>query len=151
MQTTLKDVARPFNEEPDRDGWQLPESTLLSQIPVFSENDKNIYTFNSDQQIVGLIDKADLSSLLLNELKRLHSFQETILRAMNDAVTIVNESSEVLAINHRSEELYQLNHDEVKGRPLSQFFDEEALVLWSVMKDKQPVMNNTINQNKGYM
>ncbi|MBM7838907.1 transcriptional regulator with PAS, ATPase and Fis domain [Alkalihalobacillus xiaoxiensis] len=147
MQTTLKDVARPFNEEPDRDGWQLPESTLLSQIPVFSENDKNIYTFNSDQQIVGLIDKADLSSLLLNELKRLHSFQETILRAMNDAVTIVNESSEVLAINHRSEELYQLNHDEVKGRPLSQFFDEEALVLWSVMKDKQPVMNQ-YNQPK---
>ncbi len=41
---------------------------------------------------------------------------------MNDAVTIVNHESEILAINHRSEELYHLNNENVKKKPLQQFF-----------------------------
>lgn len=147
MQTALKDVAGPINGEPTSGGWRLLESTLLIQLPLFSEKPENIYTLNDVHQVVGVINKDDLPSLLLNELKRLHSFQETLLRAMNDAVTMVDESSEVLAINYRSEELYHLKQEEVQGRPLSQFFDEEALVLWSVMKDKQPVMNQ-YNQPK---
>ncbi|MFS0785789.1 sigma 54-interacting transcriptional regulator [Shouchella sp. 1P09AA] len=147
MQTSLKDVAVPYKGKVEEASFQLPESTLLKDIPSFSDQAKTIYTVNEANEVVGMICQNILPSILLNELKRYHSFHETLLTAMNDAVTIVNDESEILAINHRSEELYQIKNENVKKKPLQQYFEEDALVLWSVLRDKQPVMNQ-YNQPK---
>lgn len=147
MQKILKDVAKPFGHEPKNDALKLPETLPFIHLPSFHKDQGDIYTTNERNEVVGRIYKDELLGLVLDELKRLHSFQETLMRAMDDAVTIVDEASAVLAVNHRSEELYGLNNVEIKGKPLHHFFDEEALVLWSVMKDKQPVINQ-YNQPK---
>ncbi|AIC93561.1 sigma-54 interaction domain-containing protein [Shouchella lehensis] len=147
MQTSLKDVAEPYTGKVEEGSWTLPESTLLMNLPAFSDQIATIYTVNESNDVVGRVKKELIPSLLLYELKRYHSFHETLVTAMNDAVTIVNHESEILAINHRSEELYHLNNENVKKKPLQQFFEEDALVLWSVLRDKQPVMNQ-YNQPK---
>lgn len=127
MQTSLKDVAEPYTGKTEEDSWTLPESTLLMNLPAFSDQITTIYTVNELNDVVGRVKKELIPSLLLYELKRYHSFHETLVTAMNDAVTIVNHESEILAINHRSEELYHLNNENVKKKPLQQFFLKKML------------------------
>ncbi|MFP7334450.1 sigma 54-interacting transcriptional regulator [Shouchella clausii] len=146
LRRSLKDVAVPIADQPKNSEWQLPEDTLIAQLPPLLEL-KDIYTVDHTNNVVGIVKKQVLANVLLEELKRTNAFLQTMMEAMDDAVTMVDEEQRIIQINAKSEQLYALASHAIAGKPLRHYFDEEALVLWSVMKDKQPVVHQ-YNQPK---
>ncbi|WP_059104442.1 sigma-54 interaction domain-containing protein [Shouchella shacheensis] len=142
MQKCLVEFGEPYSGDlPEGEPLVIDERTPLAELTTL-EKPEDLYLVNTDGEVTRKIEASRLFSLLQEELKSCDAFLETIMGTLEDAVTVVDERSRVRSINAKSEKLYGLTRGQIQGQPIDDFFEEEALVLWSVMQDKRPVLHH---------
>ncbi|SHH16522.1 sigma-54 interaction domain-containing protein [Virgibacillus chiguensis] len=65
----------------------------------------------------------------------------TILATEDDAIVVIAPDCKVLFWNDAAVQTYTIHQDEIIGKPITDFFKDEDLLLLYVLKTKQPVKN----------
>lgn len=71
--------------------------------------------------------------------KDLRAFFQALLDVVPDAVTAVDSLGNVIHWNTAASELYGISAQEIVGRPLRDFFNEDNLIVLNVLKSGQPI------------
>lgn len=68
-------------------------------------------------------------------------FLETVLSTDNDCVSIINRDKEVLFWNDIAEQAYNIERDQILGHKITDFFEEDDLMILKVLETGKPVRN----------
>ncbi|WZY00610.1 sigma 54-interacting transcriptional regulator [Bacillus sp. FSL W7-1360] len=147
MKVRLKEIAVPYTGDVPPGAVRRSGNTFLVELGCEPSFPTHIYVENELGEVTGHVSPENLIQALSTMLGQYETFYETLLATMDDAVTVVDEHGHVLALNEKMASLYQLQRAEVEGKPLDHFFDQEALMLQTVMRDKKPV-RHAYNQPK---
>lgn len=66
---------------------------------------------------------------------------ESILRAEDDAITVIDCNKKVLFWNDAAVSTYQISQDEIIGKTITDYFKEENLMVLKVLRTKKEVKN----------
>lgn len=97
--------------------------------------------------VIGWVPYTRIADVLLKQWKILSSFYETLLKAVDDAITVVDKNGTIISWNPKAEELYQCRQQESVGKHITSLFKEESVVLMSALKDGKSVVRQ-YNQPK---
>ncbi|WP_068674812.1 sigma-54-dependent Fis family transcriptional regulator [Oceanobacillus sp. Castelsardo] len=70
-----------------------------------------------------------------------HFYLEAILSAEDDAITVINQHKEVLLWNDAAVQTYNIQKSEILNKKITNFFQNEDLMVLKVLKSKIPVKN----------
>lgn len=68
-------------------------------------------------------------------------YLDAVLSSEDDAITIVNSKKEVLFWNDAAVKTYNITYEEIKQKPITDFFYNDDLMVLKVLKTKKPVHN----------
>ncbi|MEC1522742.1 sigma 54-interacting transcriptional regulator [Neobacillus niacini] len=88
-----------------------------------------------------------LIEVIFQEWKSLENVYQTLLRAVDDAITIVDNNGKVVAWNPKAEELYETSAEKIIGSQITDFFKEESVVLMATLQEGKEVLRQ-YNQPK---
>lgn len=88
---------------------------------------------------VGVVTPAILAQYLWDLLQHLDSRLATVLDTVQEAVTVIDDSHQVVGWNRRAEEMYAIGAQEILGRPIHEYF--QHLVVTRVLREGEPVRN----------
>ncbi|WEG12955.1 sigma 54-interacting transcriptional regulator [Pullulanibacillus sp. KACC 23026] len=144
---TLNAIALPWDETPSRKHLvTLSQETLLSALDP-SMLCQDIALINSKGDYVGWIPHSLLTHTLYNLWQTTSHFYEALLQAVEDAVTVVDQNGIVLSWNKSAEKLYQCDQEEIIGKPITDFFKEESLMLMNTLKNGT-IIEHQYNQSR---
>ncbi|MFC2949795.1 sigma-54 interaction domain-containing protein [Virgibacillus sediminis] len=70
------------------------------------------------------------------------AYLEAVLAAEDDAITIVGTDKKVLFWNEAAVRTYNINSEDIIGRPIHEFFDKDDLMIFKVLETREPVQSN---------
>lgn len=89
---------------------------------------------------VFFVSKSKLIETMFQQWKSLSTAFDTLLKAVDDAITIVNRNGQVVAWNPKAEELYDTSRDAIIGSPITDFFQKESVVLMNTITEGTTVI-----------
>ncbi|OYD09583.1 sigma-54 interaction domain-containing protein [Paludifilum halophilum] len=137
---SLLSLSSPWNESLDSSKMKtLSKECILSDLDQV-EDGKDIVLQDEDGTLVGWIPFAKIAQAAFQQWKICSSYYETLLRAVDDAITAVDRNGNIISWNHKSEEIFQCSHDEMLGKPITDFFEEDSIEVMSVLRDGKGVI-----------
>ncbi|MBA4535951.1 sigma 54-interacting transcriptional regulator [Bacillus aquiflavi] len=137
---TLYSLSLPLAEQENLEKMnQYHKNSFLSDVNDMTDQ-KDILLIDDDGKPVRWIPFASLLKAIVDQWKNLSILNDTVLRAVDDAITIVDNEGKVIAWNPKAEELYETTTEEMLGKPITDFFKEESVVLMSTLKEKSGVV-----------
>ncbi len=135
----LVSFALPWEEtlEPSQMVW-IPHDTRLSEIPSFQEP-KDFVLVDQHGKVIGWLPFSLLMDTIIKQWKTTEAYYETLLQAVNDAITVVDREGQIISWNPKSEEMYNQSSKEMLGKPVMEYFREEAVVLMTTLKEGKGV------------
>jgi len=144
----LKDIAEP-----------LQLHTLTNSMKVYSEDlsldgledfdfGSDIALKNQDGKILSWVPHQVLVNELFRAFQKSQAFYHTLLSLLsstNDAVTGINSKGEIIVWNSASESYYGFSTEEVLNRPITNFFQEEAIMVTQAIR-REEIIENKYNQ-----
>ncbi|WP_084362014.1 sigma-54 interaction domain-containing protein [Robertmurraya korlensis] len=88
---------------------------------------------------VCIVPKNKLFEVIFQEWKSLSNVYNTLLKAVDDAITIVDHSGQVVAWNPKAEELYETSAEAIIGSPITNFFQKDSVVLMKTLTEGSTV------------
>lgn len=135
----LFSLSLPLNNKLDLDQMVIyPQETLLTDLDWPLEQ-KDLALKNSMGDYVGWVPFAALTECFFKLWRMTSTFNHAILRTMDDAVTVVDQNGKVLLWNECAEELYNCSKQEIIGKPITDFFKEESLMLMLTINQKKEI------------
>lgn len=117
----------------------FPEDLFLSEIDHL-DHEQDIALTNRDGQFVGWIPYIKVIQTLFSHWKATLSYYHTLLSAVDDAITVVDQHGNIMAWNPKAEEMYQCSSQATKGKPVTDFFKEDSVMLMSALKEGKGVI-----------
>ncbi|MGJ9458664.1 sigma-54 interaction domain-containing protein [Oceanobacillus sp. CF4.6] len=68
-------------------------------------------------------------------------YLEAVLAAEDDAITIVSSNMEVIFWNEAAVQTYNIDRVDIINKPINEFFHNDDLMVFKVLKTKEPVKN----------
>ncbi|WP_339061042.1 sigma 54-interacting transcriptional regulator [Tepidibacillus marianensis] len=135
----LKDLALPWKREAQpRKVVEYPYYSTLNEVKEL-ERGKDILLKDSEGNNVSYVPYHRLVEAVFQSWKETSAYYSALLCSINDAVTGVNENGVIVAWNHASEQFYGHSWDDVMGKPITQFFQEEAIMLKRIIKEGETI------------
>jgi len=136
----LKSLSIPIDGAIDIRRLKLvPIDFYLSDLNNLSEG-QDIGLVDEHGNVTSWVPYIKIVDVLFNQWKILSSFYETLLKAVDDAITVVDGKGTIISWNPKAEELYQSSRHESVGKHITSLFKEESLVLMSALKDGKSVV-----------
>ncbi|WP_066074163.1 sigma-54 interaction domain-containing protein [Neobacillus soli] len=136
---TLLSISLPLDEEiPTEKMKRYPEDTLLSEVGELVP-DQDIVLVDEAQRLVRRVPFTSLITAIFQEWQKMSAVYQTLLRAVDDAITIVDRDGKVVAWNPKAEDLYETSAEEMIGSQITHRFKEDSVVLMSTMKEGKGV------------
>lgn len=137
---SLKALSYPWNSSK-----RLEEMIVVSEHTFLTDLDelhhgKDYALVDEHGSIVGWVPFTKMTDVLFSHWKILSSFYEALLRAVDDAITVVDAKGTIISWNPKAEELYQSSRKEAIGKQITSLFHEESVVLMSTLKEGKSVM-----------
>ncbi|WP_332692199.1 sigma-54 interaction domain-containing protein [Halalkalibacter lacteus] len=140
-QMTLETLALPWKSDLDKSKMDVySHTTLLCDIDIIEEG-RDIALKAENDEVCGWIPNSTLMREVFKQWKLTKAYYDALLNSVEDAVTTVDSNGNILFLNHNTEEMYGLLLNEVYGQSITKFFEKEAVVLMSTIKEKQGVTN----------
>ncbi|GGE06705.1 sigma-54-dependent Fis family transcriptional regulator [Marinithermofilum abyssi] len=140
QQIPLHTLSLPWNASLDSDKMKtLPKDQLLSDLDPL-EVGKDIALQDTDGTYVGWIPFSNIVQTVFKQWKICLAYYETLLQAVDDAITAVDGEGNIVSWNPKSEEIFQCSHDEIVGKPITDFFEEDSIEVMSTLKDGKGVI-----------
>ncbi|RBW69069.1 sigma-54 interaction domain-containing protein [Bacillus taeanensis] len=137
---SLQSIALPWKPQLDETKMVCcPCSRTLSEIKELPLH-VDIALKDKSGNFVGWVPYETLIKAVFKEWKLLHAYYEALLSIADDAVTVVDAYGKIVSWNHQSEEMYGRKFQEVAGRSVTEFFQEDAVVLMSTLKEGKSVL-----------
>jgi PAS domain S-box-containing protein len=135
----LYSLSLPLNTQMDLDQLSIyPQDTLLSDLNWPLEQ-KDLALINSNGDYVGWIPLTVLTEYFYKLWQITSTFNDALLRTIDDAVTVVDQNGKVLLWNPSAEKLYDCPKEDIIGKPITNFFKEESLMLMSTIEQKKGI------------
>ncbi|WP_307794954.1 sigma 54-interacting transcriptional regulator [Alkalihalobacillus sp. BA299] len=116
--------------------YKLPLSEINNigdEVDIVLEDDKG--------KIIGWVPYKKVKNEVFNQWSKTRACFDELLNSINDAVTIVDQAGDIIFWNHKSEEMYGLSSQDVYGQSITNFFEKEAVVLMTTIKEGKGVVN----------
>ncbi len=135
----LKDIAQPWKEDLNVAEMKIcNENTLIEELKDVKDG-QNIALQDQYHRFVGWVEYKDLMVAIFHSYKKVLAYQKALLSSIHDAVTGVNQEGKVIIWNKASEQFYGYTETEVFQQPITNFFQEEAVILKQVLKKGEPI------------
>ncbi|XZF76971.1 sigma-54 interaction domain-containing protein [Bacillus sp. AL-1R] len=95
----------------------------------------------------GVIPFNILMDAIFQEWKSYAKIFPTLLHAVDDAITIVDRNGKVISWNPKAEELYNTSSENIIGSQITDYFQQESVILMSTLSDGKGVIRK-YNQPK---
>ncbi|MDD4776200.1 MAG: sigma 54-interacting transcriptional regulator, partial [Syntrophomonas sp.] len=118
---------------------------IVNQLPIIA-NEVWIGT------VITLLDLSDYEEISreLELVKKLQRTLNGIIKAVSDGVIVVNRAGEIRYINQKASELFDMEADELKGKPASLIFNKQEFE--QIMETGLPeVKEHDFNKTKGIL
>lgn len=112
----------------------FPKDGCLSDLEDL-EKGKDLALQDEEGFFVGWIPFAKVAHAVLKQWKVGRSYYEALLQTVDDAITAVDEAGNIVSWNHKSEEIFECSHEEILGKPITDFFEQDAIEVMSVLTD----------------
>lgn len=133
QQISLLSLASPWEKALDPAGMQkVPMDASLSDLDE-SALDKDLALQDQEGEFVGWIPARKITKVLWQQWNICRAYYETLLEAVDDAITAVDGKGNIVSWNHRSEAIFDYSRDQILGRPITEFFEQDALEVMSVL------------------
>jgi sigma-54 dependent transcriptional regulator, acetoin dehydrogenase operon transcriptional activator AcoR len=90
-------------------------------------------------QMTGYIPAEVLIKALFQSLRESHAFYDCMLNIVDDSITVVNESGEVIGWNRQAVKMYDIAPGHIIGGHITQHFKQEAVMLLRSIEDGSSV------------
>ncbi|MBM7644626.1 PAS domain S-box-containing protein [Scopulibacillus daqui] len=138
--TPLISISLPWEDTLDiKEMHILPKETPLSEIGPLPDQ-KDIALKDHNGMTVGWLPFSKLAQTIFHQWKILLSYYQTLLQAVDDAVAVVDKHGKIVSWNPKAEELYQCSGEDILGKPITDFFKKESVVLMSTLQDGKGVV-----------
>ncbi|WP_338035461.1 sigma-54 interaction domain-containing protein [Halalkalibacter alkaliphilus] len=138
---TLEAIALQWNCDLEYEKMDVySHTTLLSEIDM-SDEGRDIALKGADGDYCGWIPYSVIMKEVWKQWKLTKAFYETFLNSVESAVTTVDSNGNIIYLNPTSEAMYGIFLNEVCGQSITNYFEKEAIVLMSTMKERQGVMS----------
>ncbi|QKG85013.1 PAS domain S-box protein [Kroppenstedtia pulmonis] len=117
----------------------LPGESLLSDLDDLEEG-KDLLLQDEEGKELGWIPFSKIAQVLLQQWKICMAYYETLLQAVDDAITAVDREGNIVSWNPKSEKIFQCSHDEILGKPITDFFEKYSLEIMSTLEEGTGVM-----------
>ncbi|MFD1408093.1 sigma-54 interaction domain-containing protein [Kroppenstedtia eburnea] len=135
QQISLLSLASPWKKTLDpADMERVPKDATLSDLDE-SALGKDLALQDREGGVVGWIPARKVTQVLWRQWKICHAYYETLLETVDDAITAVDENGKIVSWNHRSEAIFEYPRDEIMGKPITDFFEQDALEVMSVLTE----------------
>lgn len=131
----LMSLALPYAGTPKASEMQIVAADRsLDHLDQLSGK-KDLLLVDKTNRIMGWVPLERCISMLLKQLKVRTAQYETLLEAVDEAVTVVDRKGDLVAWNKSADRLYHYEQRKASRKPITQYFNREALVLLSVLKN----------------
>jgi sigma-54 dependent transcriptional regulator, acetoin dehydrogenase operon transcriptional activator AcoR len=135
----LISLSLPWDETLDYRTMRIvPADTLLLELEL--EEIKNIALQDDKETFLGWIPLPKLIHTIMNQWKSTLAYYNTLLQSVDDAITAVDWEGNINSWNPKSEEMYACAKEEAIGKPVTDLFKEESVILMSTMKEGKGVI-----------
>ncbi|WCK52751.1 sigma 54-interacting transcriptional regulator [Aneurinibacillus sp. Ricciae_BoGa-3] len=86
-------------------------------------------------QVTGYVTREVVMRALFQSLRESHAFYECLLDTVDDSITIVNESGEVIGWNRQAVKMYDIAPGDIIGGHITRHFKQEAVMLLRSIED----------------
>ncbi|OLS40085.1 sigma-54-dependent Fis family transcriptional regulator [Bacillus sp. MRMR6] len=132
--TLLLSISLPF-EDGNQIGKNYSVDTMLSDVEALED----ILLVDENGKPAGFVPVTTLIKVIFQEWKNLSTVHQTLLRAVDDAITIVDSNGNVVAWNPTAESMYETAADNIMGAQITDFFKKESVVLMSTLMEGKGV------------
>lgn len=139
---SLLSISLPIEKE-IRNAKKYSLETMLSEVETLQD----ILLVDKNDEARRFVPASRLIEVIFQEWKSLSNVYQTLLRAVDDAITIVDSSGKVVAWNPTAETLYETTAENIIGAQITDFFQKESVVLMSTLKEGNGVIRQ-YNQPK---
>lgn len=95
---------------------------------------------DANKNPVGYITAAQMLGFLHNSYNQLKAFYETVTQTTDASITVIDENERVRTWTEGAEKIFSVNHQDIIGRPITDFFDHKKLeILQSLHEGKSIV------------
>src|SRR5579875_1941263 len=136
LKVPLVSLSLPLEEgDPTEKMKPLPLDALLSEV----EAPEDIVLVDETGRPVRKVPYTSFMNAVFHEWQKLAAVYQTLLKAVDDAITIVDSDGNVVAWNPRAEDLYETSAEEMIGTQITHRFKEDSVVLMSTIKEGKGV------------
>lgn len=124
--------------------WEVP---ILAQsdtkaIPFYEKHLGDLHpvvVLDGSDNVKGIISPTLLVHNLLKHCEITNSFFQTLLDTVNEAVTVVTKEGTVSHWNSVAQDTYSIPQQNIIGKQIANFFEQEALATLKVLDEGRPV------------
>ena len=137
---SLKSLSLPWDDSlPFSKMIVCSHTLLLSEFP-YLDRMTDIAIEDDEGAIIGWVPYQAIVKAIFDQWKSYKVYYETLLNSVDDAITVIDHNSTIISWNKKSEEIYNRSSDEVLGQQITDFFDEQALVVKAMLKEEKAVV-----------
>lgn len=143
----LDSLSLPWDSTKKQDDMTIfPMDAYLSDLqPPFEP--KDLALIDKEGQLTGWVPFAKLTEALFNSWQSSTHLYNALIQTVEDAVTVIDENANVVSWNESAEELYHCSKEEIIGKPITNFFKEESLMLIATLKHGT-IIEHQYNQSR---
>lgn len=106
-----------------------PLNEVLTKI-----SEEPLIICDQNQKMIGFCNAKDISLFIHENYQRLQAFVSTILQTTDESFTIVDKEKHVLGWTKGAENLFSVKQEDIIGKPITDFFNENQLELLNTLK-----------------
>ncbi|WP_078410653.1 sigma-54 interaction domain-containing protein [Priestia abyssalis] len=115
------------------------EDSFFTLIQAFNHHSAAV-VLDTNKNPAGCITAAQMISFLYNSYNQLKAFYETVTQTIDASVTVIDNNEHVCTWTKGAEKIFSVNHPDIIGRPITDFFDYQKLeILQSLHEGKSIV------------
>jgi PAS domain S-box len=124
--------------------WELSilASSDTTAIPFYQKHLgdlRPVVILDSSNKVTGIISPSQLLYNLLKHCESTNAFFNTLLDTVNEAVTVVTKEGTVSHWNSVAQDTYSIPQQNILGKRIADFFEQEALTTLKILDEGRPV------------
>src|SRR5690625_3778440 len=119
---------------------KVPVKTLSEHVDLFEAvkmigEDDIALVKDEENNFIGYVTKHMLCACVLDEYEKLSKFTNTILDTIDGSCTVIDQDRNVIYWTKGAEQIFDIKRDEIIGKPITDFFKEENLVILKTLSE----------------
>ncbi|WP_223588894.1 sigma-54 interaction domain-containing protein [Neobacillus bataviensis] len=93
----------------------------------------------NEKEIIGVVSAEKRIEKLEEENRQISAYFQTLAETINDSVTAVDQTGNVVYWNLTAEETYKIKKEYILGKKIGEHFSDESIVLHRILNEGRPV------------